>query len=409
MDVPDYYEKFTNNNMRKKVLKLKKALYGLRCSPKRWYICFADAMKELDFTQCDLEPCIFVWKNDDKFVLLLLYVDDILITGNNERQVKILTDLLKQKFRMTELGEVRKFLGLQIERDIVNKTLTIHQTKYIENILKWFEMSDCHAVRTPIITNAAEKQQIKSKERLVNSNNRKSRKAKKILENSRGVETKNFPYCEAIGSLMYLANGSRPDLTYTVNMLSRKQSNPTWEDWMKVKRVFHYLRGTITRGIVMRGQSEGVQIFTDASLGTEKGHSMTGILLKLFGDVVFWRSNKQRYVALSSAEAEYVAMSEGCKEVVATVGLLENLFKFNFKPAILYEDNTSAMALAKSEGSPKLRHLVDIRLHYVREAIQQNYVKLEWISSKLQEADIFTKALTPESFEALRNKILNDV
>jgi len=192
-------------------------------------------------------------------------------------------------------------------------------------------------------------------------------------------------------------------------MLSRKQSNPTWEDWMKVKRVFHYLRGTITRGIVMRGQSEGVQIFTDASLGTEKGHSMTGILLKLFGDVVFWRSNKQQYVALSSAEAEYVAMSEGCKEVVATVGLLENLFKFNFKPAILYEDNTSAMALAKSEGSPKLRHLVDIRLHYVREAIQQNYVKLEWISSKLQEADIFTKALTPESFEALRNKILNDV
>src|SRR6266576_6688813 len=256
---------------------------------------------------------------------------------------------------MTELGEVWKFLGLQIERDIVNKTLTIHQTKYIENILKRFEMSDCHAVRTPIITNAAEKQQIKSKERLVNSNNRKGRKAKKILENSRGVETKNFPYRETIGSLMYLANGSRPDLTYTVNMLSRKQSNPTWEDWMKVKRVFHYLRGTITRGIVMRGQSEGVQIFTDASLGTEKGHSMTGILLKLFGDIVFWCSNKQQYVALSSAEAEYVAMSEGCKEVVATVGLLENLFKFNFKPAILYEDNTSAMALAKSEGSPKLR------------------------------------------------------
>lgn len=207
-----------------KICKLKKALYGLKVSPKRWYIRFTDSMKKNGFNAYAFQPCIFSWWKNDKLVLLLLYVDDILITGNCFDKIKQTRIKLENEFEMTYLGRPKKFLGIEIERNIKNKTTCIHQKTFIDKILNKFDRENkLHPKTTPMTTNQSERK------------SRGSSKFKLISEHKR--ELIRIPYREAIGSLLYLANGTRPDIAYSVNQLSRKQNCYTVENWKRVQRV----------------------------------------------------------------------------------------------------------------------------------------------------------------------------
>lgn len=372
------------------VCEVKRALYGLKCSARKWFERFREAMVKLNFEVYPFQACIFKWRKGQHFVILLLYVDDCLLLGNHEHKLKEVKDKLSKEFKMKDFGEPTKFVGIEIVRDMRNNVMYLHQRTLIKKILKRFNMEESRPVKTPGITNEGEgKRSNKTNSEI-------------LLENQ-----KHIPYREAIGSLLYLASGTRPDLSYVVNTLSRKQNNYTNADWVKVKRVLRYLRGTENLGLKYTGKGNQLECYADASLGTndEKGKSTSGLIVKLFDDIIYWRTKKQTHVALSSAESEYLAMSLACKELVCIREMCIRLLKMNIVP-ILYEDNKAAIKIATSDESQTLKHIVKLCYHYVRLEVSKGNVIIKWVRTDEQLADGFTKALGIAKFKEFQKNIL---
>ena len=394
MEIPEGYglnlEK-GEKNLEGKVCKLNKALYGLRVSPKRWYIKFNEVMKKMNFEKYELEPCLYTFRCKDKFVFLLLYVDDLLILGNCSDKILETKRRLKTEFEMVDMGSPTKFLGMEIHRD--DKCLKISQSKYVTSLLTKYCMNDAYTVRSPMI-------------KAEDGKTCKGNWAEKKL----GGEKKNSnksTFREIVGSLLYLANSTRPDISFAVNLLCRCQSNPANIDWERAHRILQYLKGTVDLGLSFNSKGEGIELFTDASLGTnEDKSSTTGVLVKLFGNTIIWISKKQKTIALSSAEAEYIAMSEGTKEIMSLLSLIQRILRLNVRPAILNCDNKSAIAIAKQDGSPKLKHLTNLRFHFVKKAVEEKDVELKWVKGEDQLADFLTKVLTTKQFLKLRDQYL---
>ena len=190
--------------------------------------------------------------------------------------------------------------------------MTLNQAECTEKILERFGISESKPHDTPMVT-----RQAKNK----NVNNRLIRAA-----NKNKIE---IPYGEAIGSLLYLANVTRQNISFAVSYLERKQSNHSEEDWSEVKRIFRYLRGTTNLGLIYRGKSENLESFTDSSFRDHLDSTSTsGIVVFLFGDTIIWRSHKQGGVNPSTCHTEYFAMSEACQEAIS----LDKAFKDIVKP-----------------------------------------------------------------------------
>ena len=179
---------------------------------------------------------------------------------------------------MKDLGEPKSFLGMTIQRNRKDKNTIIHQADYTEKVLVKFNMSDSKPQSTPMVT------------RQVDHRNKKI----KLDAEIESTEIKKVPYREAIGSLMYLANATRPDIAFAVNYVARKQLNTTEDDWSDVKSVFRYLRDTTDLGLKFTYDSDTLEAFTDASFRDNQDSTSTGgYLIRLFGDAIAWRSRKQ--------------------------------------------------------------------------------------------------------------------
>ena len=223
MKIPEGVE-WSTEIKRQKVCKLEKALYGLKVNPKCWNQKFTETVKRFGLKTDFYEPRLFTWREENKFIILVLYVDDILMACNDSTKLKEIKINLKRNFDMTDIGEPKSFLGLKIQRDRKNKTLKINQENYIHKMLIKFGYQDVHPQRTPMITNQMANRQRREREEKENIS--------KIIatENS-----ENRPYREVIGTLLYLANACRPDIAYAVNVLSRHQIKPTDRDWQGVE------------------------------------------------------------------------------------------------------------------------------------------------------------------------------
>lgn len=393
MEIPDGVE--VSDEVRKtKVCKLHKALYGLRISPKRWNEKFAEVAKSIGLINDDFDPCLFTWKSGNSVVILLLYVDDMLLASNDKVKLAEVKTKLMSSFEMTDLGEPQNFLGMEIARNRISKTLKITQTKYTDNIIKRFGFDELYPQNTPMVT-----RQISNRERRQRENS----------ENDDIAESETvFPYREAIGSLLYLAGATRPDIAFAVNVLSRHQLNPTIFEWNMVKRVFRYLKGTSTLGLHYTSKRNDMVAYSDASFADCKNSISTcGYVVSLFGDTIAWRTTKQSYVSLSTCQAEYVAMSLACQEVISINKSISRVLNESFLPALLRCDNNAAIACAKTSGGNRLRHMVEVHDNYVKECVKHNRIIIEWVSTKEQWADIMTKPLSFDVHVKLRNKLLN--
>ena len=389
MEIPEGH-KGRDELKEKYVCELRKALYGLKVSPRRWYERFKETIRKLGFEVYVFQACLFTWRKEGKFVVLLLYVDDILITGNCKNKINQVKHKLATEFETKDLGKPSTFLGIEITRDYENNEIVLHQRKFILKILEKFGMSESKPVKTPMITRAGEK--------------KGETEGQNIKRRDEKLECK---FREAIGSLIYVSNGTRPDIAYAVNRMSRKQSNYNYEDWLKVKRIFRYLKGTANLGLKYTGKGEKLECFVDASLGTgdEESKSTSGLIVKLFDDIIFWRTKKQTHVALSSAEAEYIAMSLACKELICVKEMCARIIKVIVMP-IMYEDNQAAINIAKSDDSQTLKHIVKLCYHYVRFEVSKRNLIIKWVSTNDQLADGLTKALGHKKFEKFKNKML---
>ena len=251
------------------------------------------------------------------------------------------------------------------------------------------------------------------------------RKVKTNVEN-----TQKVPYKEAIGSLLYLAGATRPDIAFAVNVLSRSQANPTYNDWKDVIRVLRYLTGESTIGLIYRAKSNELEGTTDSSFRDwNDSASTSGYVITLYGDAIAWRSHKQNHKSLSTCQAEYLAASEVCQELISLDKAVRDIIGSTFYSVTVWCDNTSAGKNTEIEGSHKLKDfdytvsevkenlrfreetgkkvpLAESNGDYVKSLVIEGKVKVKWVNTKDNIADLMTKPLNWKSHQELTGKIL---
>ncbi|KAL7298918.1 hypothetical protein TKK_0008023 [Trichogramma kaykai] len=292
-----------------------------------------------------------------------------------------------------DLGEPRSFLGMKITRDRQNKVLTLTLEDYITKLLKSFGYSEMKTQKTPMAKNKIENRERKARE--------------EFEDEPQVVSIGNLSYRALIGSLLYLASTVRPDISYAVNVLSRHQINPTELEWSMAKRVCRYLKHTKHIGLKFTGKLDGLEGYSDASYADCKGSLTTsGYVIRLFGDAIAWKTRKVNLVSLSTCESEYVAMSIACQELIGLHQSIKLMLDRDLTPMTLHCDNMAAEACCLV-CSNKLRHVIEIKYHYIRQCVSKNLIKVKWVCSRDQLADIFTKPLALELHNKLTGSIVN--
>lgn len=284
-----------------------------------------------------------------------------------------------QSFRMKDLGEASSCVGMRISRNRAEGKIFLDQTNYIENILVKFRMDSCNPVSTP------------------SDANQKLTKEMSPTTEEEKQQMSNIPYQEAVGSILYLTQCTRPDISFAISNVSKYSQNPGMAHWTAVKRIFKYLNGTKNYKLEFSTAGNRDLIgYTDADWGSDSDDrkSCSGYVFKLQGGAVSWASKKQQTVALSSTEAEYMAVSLACQEVVWLRQLeAEICGKSLEKPTDIFCDNHSALNLAISDAYRVRTKHIDIRHHFIRDKVFSGDVKINPIDTTLMIADNLTKAV----------------
>lgn len=372
-----------------RVLRLKKSLYGLKQAPKKWNEKISEHLEELGLTNTDDDPCVYY--NQDRSLMMTLFVDDGLVIGRKREAIFRLLEMINKRFEITYDKEVKKeisYLGMEIK--VRPDGIFVSQPKYTQKILTRFNFEECNPVATPI-----DKGMVTDPDNFVND----------------APVPVNTPYREAIGSLLYLATISRPDISYAVNFLSRHCCKPMQSDWKMVKRLFQYLKGTAKFGIHFNGARK-MEAYTDSDYGgdTVTGKSTSGVLL-MRGGPLLWYSQKQHCVATSTAEAEYRAAVSSIDDVcwVKRIALELEIIKEDL-PIDLFVDNKSAIHMLQNSHDGKTnkgKKHVEISRKFVKEHVGKT-VTLKHVRSDCQLADIFTKPLCKSNFKNIRCKIIKE-
>jgi hypothetical protein len=369
--------------------KLNRSLYGLKQAPRQWYIKFDRFMTENNFTRCESDPCVYFKRlSNGAFVILLLYVDDMLVAGTNKRIVKELKEKLASNFDMKDLGAAKKILGMTITRDRKKKEITLSQQQYIDKVVERFGMADAKIAPLPLAGHF----------RLSSELCPKTQEEKDFME--------KIPYKSAVGSLMYAMVSTRPDIAHAVGVVSRFMSNPGKTHWEAVKWILRYLKGTSDYALCFGGNKVQLLGYTDSDFAgdLDKRRSTTGYTFMFAGAAISWASRLQHCVALSSAEAEYLALSEGAREMIWLQRLLGDL-KVHQEEYHLFCDSRSAIFMAHNHSSQRRSKHVDAHAHFVRHAVEEGKLKIIKIDTKINPADIFTKVVTQEKFECAKTSL----
>ena len=374
MKQPEGFIKAGKKNL---VCRLKKSLYGLKQAPRQWYKKFDSFMCSRSFTRCQADHCCYIKKFDNSFIILLLYVDDMLVAGSDMQEIINLKRELSKQFAMKDLGSAKQILGMRIKRDTKSRTLVLSQAEYINKVLSRFNMQNAKPVSTPLGVHF----------RLSKEQSPKTEKERTYME--------KVPYASAIGSLMYAMVCTRPDIAQAVGAVSRYMNNPGKVHWEAVKWILRYLRGTTEKALCFKGGDTTLTGYVDADLAgnVDIRKSTTGYVYTLGGTAVSWVSQLQKIVALSTTEAEYVAVTEASKEMVWLQNFLEELGKKQ-EDNILYCNNQSAIHLAKNPSFHSRTKHIQLRYHFIRSLLEDGILKLEKISGSQNPADMLTKTVT---------------
>ena len=382
-------EGYVDKNYPDKVCKLKRSLYGLKQSARCWNSCIDDFLKSCGYSQSKADPCVY-YKSEmrdgkQSLIITAVYVDDIILLSDDIEFLMQEKQKLCNNFQMDDRGELNYLLGMVITRDRTKRVLTIDQNLYLRNVLQRFGMEDCKPVATPLDSGA---------------------KFSVLAEGEKSVDITE--YQSAIGSLTYASIATRPDLAAAVGILSRFMSNPSQEHWSGVKRIFRYIKGTLNHRLKYVGVDEEdfkLSGYSDADWGgdVDSRKSTSGYIYKLGNSTISWKSKRQPVVALSSTEAEYVALCLAAQEAVWLRFLLNDVKIKQNNPTIIFEDNQGAICLSKNPGDhPRTKH-IDVKFHYIRQTIENKHIDITYCETNKMIADIFTKGLPKQKFEFFRN------
>ena len=367
------------------VCKLRKSLYGLKQAPRCWNIKFKRFLNSFNFCESEADKCIFIGEYRGHKVYLALFVDDGLLVCKSIPVIKHILSELHKHFEIT-IGDSSYFVGLEIHRDRAKKSLTINQSAYIEHVLNKFRMSEANPVCVPADINVHLRAADKN-----------------------AVRECNAPYREVIGSLMYLAMATRPDISYTVSYLSRFQNGYDNSHWQAVKRLLAYLKGSINLGLEYRSNKEPINLigYSDSDYAgcLETRRSTSGYVFIMAGASVTWASRRQELVTLSTTESEYVAAATAAREALWLKKLLKDLGYQCESGIVLHVDNQSAICLTKDSRNHRRTKHIDTRYHFLKERCESGDISVIHVSSKEQKADVFTKALPKGLFNKMRESL----
>ena len=364
----------TNNQNEPLTCHLKRSLYGLKQSGRNWHITLTDYLRSVDFICNDIDPCMYTRKEGNKTTIILFWVDDIIIAGPSTADIDKVKQLLENRFRMDDRGTLNWFLGIDFEHK--DNTYTMSQKRYIESLLSRFKMEECNAANTPADSNL------------------------QLTSNTEATNT-SYPYRQLIGSLIYLSMGTRPDICWVVSKLSQYLDKPSDEHITAAKRVLRYLKKTKHYSLTFSPSPDPLHGYSDADWGGDHAdrRSTTGYIFMYGKTPISWNSRKQPTVALSSTEAELMAITEATKEAAYLRKLFRSLDITTDESTVVYGDNLSALAMTKPSAKQHQRSKhMDIRYQYVR---QQTEVKYEHVSTDNNVADILTKPLASTRFKSI--------
>ena len=374
-----------------RVVRLRKGLYGLKQASRQWYKALDKVLVAIGFVQSRADPCIYVYERAGKRVMMAVYVDDFVIADNDiELREKVKRELAVH-FKLKDLGDLHWCLGLRVTRDRARRELSLDQEGYILDMLELFRMSDCKPCDTPEQVNL--------------------HLPKHELDNNNNGNANKHPYREAIGKLMYCMVCTRPDIASAVRAVSKHLCSYGDVHWTAVKRIMRYLKGTSSMRLRYGGErvGDGLVGYADADWGNDKDErkSVTGYVFMHAGGPVSWCSRGQRTVALSSTEAEYMSLSEACREVTYLRLLLSELKHMQHGATTVYEDNQGAIALTKNPEHHARNKHIDMRHHYCRDMVQRGAVNVVYMPTHLMPADMLTKALASVAFQRCCGVIMN--
>ncbi|KAI0996183.1 Retrovirus-related Pol polyprotein from transposon TNT 1-94 [Podosphaera aphanis] len=348
-----------------KVCTLIHTLYGLKQSGRGWNKILKNFLVKNGYCQLIKEHGLYSRQDVNGLDITAVWVDDFLIVSSDDNRLKQTKECISEEWESTDQGVPKLLLGINLERDPKRKTIKIHQEQYILKILRKFGMDSCSPISTPLPTSAVFSKSTDDE----------------VFEDS-------TRYRAAIGSLMFAAVATRPDIAYATNILAQFNGNPPQKYWNGVKNIFRYLRGTTNRA------------FSDADNG--KGHdrkSISGSVITISGGAIKWTAVKQYLITVSTAESEYVAANLAGRNCLFLRDIMEELGFRHDEPIPLFMDSDGAIALTKNPENMRATIHIDKIYHWIRQYVEEGTFSPESIPSSENPADLFTKALAKPSFD----------
>ena len=376
--------------------KLRKSLYGLKQASHVWNKLLDSTLKQLGFSRCNKDTCVYLYRSKNAFIILAVHVDDMLIVSNSKTKLAEMKLSLGQHFKVKDLGEVKFLLGIEVIRNRKAGLIELSQQAYIDQLLKRFNLQEVKPATTPL-----------------SSGIRLTQDDCPTTDEDR-TDMANVPFASLVGALMYAAIGTRPDIAFAVGALSRFLNNPGRRHWSEAKRVLSYLKGTshyairyssdsspagrttgYSRGVAMKPIEGPIEGFSDSDWAgcVDTRRSTSGFVWIMNGGAVCWRSRLQTIVALSSTEAEYVGATPAVQEILWLRDLLYELGVADPAPSLLNMDNRGAVSLTRGAGDSNRTKHIDIRHHFIRSHVENKHIRVQYIPTDEMTADILTKNL----------------
>nr|XP_028955049.1 uncharacterized protein LOC114823790 [Malus domestica] len=366
------------------VCKLRKAIYGLKQAPRAWFQRLNTFLMQVGFVQSRADSSMFTYHHGSTILVFLLYVDDIVLTGNSSPFIQSFIQTLSTEFELKDLGKLHYFLGIKVS--YLSNGIHLSQNKYTLELLQRGDLLECKPCSTPIA-------------------------AKTQLSAHTGAPLSDPSlYRQLVGSLQYLTL-TRPDISFDVQNVSQFMGHPTTAHMEAVKRILRYLKGSLGMGLRLTSSSQPFRLiaYSDADWAGCPGtrRSTTGFCIFLGDNLISWCAKKQRTVSRSSAEAEYRALAFACADSIWIAGLLRELRVPVFEPILMHCDNLSATYMAANPVFHARTKHIALDYHFVRERVASGTHRVHFLPSISQLADLFTKGLSKTRFQSLCSKLVS--
>ncbi|CAM8914617.1 unnamed protein product [Rhodiola kirilowii] len=380
MKLPPGY--FKSEREAGKVCKLTKSLYGLKQAPRQWFAKFTEALLEFGFQQSMNVYSLFTLHKGTDFIILLVYEDDVPVTGTSLVLIEHIKAFIHDKFKIKDLGTLKYFLGLEVARNSTG--LFLYQRKYAMDLLTDNDMLECKPAKTPLPI----KHQLR-------------------LSTAPDIEDPMI-YRKLAGKLIYLTI-TRPDLAHSMHILSQFMSIPNDDHLKAAKRLLRYIKGAPAQGLFFSASSPLVlTAFCDADWAAcpKTKRSTTGFCICIRDSLVSWRTKKQAIVSRSSAESEYRAMAATCSEILWLTRLLSDMRTVVPLPILLHCDNQlAALHIARNPVFHERTKHIELDCHFVRHHVGSKVLRQVYIPTDDQPADLFTKQLPADQLHRLLSKL----